>query len=740
MRHKLLIICILAIIISNMLGITQIINNRIYDYFIIFNQKQTNNTNVIIIGIDNKSIKRIGYWPWERRVYANVLDKVIKASPAVIGINLYFANTDGTSEDDQILIKTLKEFENIIISTKYEPKENEEIHSEILSGHIFPSIKRGHVLLENNEIIRHFSPYLIFPAFSIEILRLYYDQKPVLKSKLPEGLKDLLYQKEKFMDKSTSNILIDYHRKPTRFKTYSFTDVLYDKVPLKVFKDKIVLLGVSDQELSNLFATPLSLQKDRRYSVSIEMQAQIIDSLMDYRGLTELSTILVNIVSFLIAGLFFFFSRKKNIVYQGLYFIISMALILGIDFVLFKYFALWAPPGILLLLIFLIFSIFIYLTIDKVDNKIIDAIQELKKEEEFALPEIPEEINNKLALLENLTRVIRKDRLRIKSIINNIYSGIMLLNIEGKILWINKASLDMFNMTITTNNKIQDLLPDIYFDDVIKEISKNNIYKQELKINFSEYLLCITPSLDNFDELVAILYDITELKEIDRLKTNMMRMVSHEIKTPLMNIVLASETINFQPDNENFLPSNSIIQKSADQILSTIDNYLNINKLESNMMKLNLKETNLVCLIEKCIDIQSLHAAKNNIKLVPEYNNIADVICDETLIEIVINNLLSNSIKYSANNSTVRIKLELENQYVNISVIDTGIGIAEDEQDRIFDKFYRAKNNDDLQVLGTGLGLAIVQGILHLHNTAITLNSSHGKGSVFSFKLSCAEI
>ena len=405
---------------------------------------------------------------------------------------------------------------------------------------------------------------------------------------------------------------------------------------------------------------------------------------------------------------------------------------------MYKYFALWFPPAILLILLVVIFSNLLFFTADKVDHELINSINTLKNDEGFTFLEVPEELHNKFEVLNELTNVIRKDRLRIKSIINNIFSGIFLLDNYGKILWANEFSLNIFKTHLVLENNINQLIEEVHFSEVIKEINEIGIYKRELILKPYEFILYIKPTIKNNNEFVAILYDITELKEIDRLKTNMIRMVSHEIKTPIMNIMLATETITLLLSQKNVFNQLEIINKSSDHIINTINNFLNLNKLETNAMKSNIIEANLIDLIEKCLDIQNVQAAKKDIEIELIHDSIPSVQMDENLMEIVINNLLSNAVKYSYDHSKIIVKLERDTQHVLVSIIDTGIGIPEDEVESVFEKFYRSTNNENLNVSGTGLGLSIVKAILQLHQSEIDLQSDYQKGTTFSFKLMIA--
>ncbi|MEW5819687.1 MAG: ATP-binding protein, partial [Cyanobacteriota bacterium] len=124
-----------------------------------------------------------------------------------------------------------------------------------------------------------------------------------------------------------------------------------------------------------------------------------------------------------------------------------------------------------------------------------------------------------------------------------------------------------------------------------------------------------------------------------------------------------------------------------------------------------------------------------NIELSFKSAELPEIMLDENQITLAVNNLLSNALKYSPDNSLIIIKTEKVNNMAELSVIDSGIGIASDELDKIFDRFYRSKDNKKHNIYGTGLGLSIVKKIIEVHGGEVSLKSTYGEGSTFCFTL-----
>ena len=189
MKYKIIFIALFIIIISNYSGFTETINNRVYDNFIIYNQAEKSNKDIVIISIDNKSLDEIGYWPWRRTLFASVINKIIKAKPAVIGINLIFSKTQGVASDDEVLYSALKSFPDIVLSRKFKLFSRKKMTLLVPDKTIFPDIKSSHILLDKKDVIRKISPFKVIPAFSLMVLKLYYEKENYLE--IPSALAKL---------------------------------------------------------------------------------------------------------------------------------------------------------------------------------------------------------------------------------------------------------------------------------------------------------------------------------------------------------------------------------------------------------------------------------------------------------------------------------------------------------------------------------------------------------------------
>lgn len=735
-----LIITIIIALILNYLGLFEAINTRIYDNLIIFNKSKKVNNTIVIVKIDKDSIKTIGQWPWKRSAYIKALNNLNNAGAAVIGINLAFTEKKD-SEDDSKLYKTLKKLPHVVLSATYIYKQigPKEIYLPVFS--IYPDITHAHTNIKYSEksVIRNLRLFNFYPAFSLQVLKYYYAHNKVASGSLHNKIQEWFKFIEKNHYNSKETMLIDYKRTPLQFKQYSFIDIYNGNFEARNIKDKIILIGLTQQSRVTGYATPFT-GVETLSTTPVELQAQIIDSLLNFRNLQEINSIVQYILAITLAIGFFFFTRGKRAFYQGILFVSFIFILALCNFILFKFFALWVPPGFLIILLFSTFGLSVYFTTTKLDNKLIEYINNINKSENIPLIELPEGIENRLDALSRLTEIINDDRQTIKAIIDGVNNGIVVFNNKGTIVWSNTFILKLFPDSLILNQNIDTIFKPLTINDVTENLLNKSFYKLELAFNNKDYICIINPIKSSSNLYVLIMNDITDLKEIDRLKTEMVRMVSHELKSPLMVIQVSSEMISFDKKNEESIDQNvENITEATSFMLETINNFLNLNKLESNLIEINIIPENIAELIHKIIRLQEPIAADRNIdiRFTPS-DNLPEVLMDQNQITIVLNNLISNAIKYSEDNKQIDITVERENAYLKISVIDYGIGIPEKDVERIFDKFFRSENNEKKDIKGTGLGLAIVSRIINMHNGEINVTSEYKNGSCFYFSLPIA--
>ncbi len=235
-----------------------------------------------------------------------------------------------------------------------------------------------------------------------------------------------------------------------------------------------------------------------------------------------------------------------------------------------------------------------------------------------------------------------------------------------------------------------------------------------------------------------------ELLHATRLKDEFLATMSHELRTPLNAIIGMSEGLQeevFGPLNEDQLKWVAMTEKSGRHLLSLINDILDVSKIAAGKLDLDIAPVNLISLCNSSLDFIKQQAASKQIKIQSEIlADIASVNVDERRIKQVLINLLSNAIKFTPANGNVDLRVLLKPQengekYICFEVIDTGIGIASEDQSKLFQPFIQIDSKFNRQYTGTGLGLAIVKQVVELHGGNVDLRSQVGEGSCFMVNL-----
>lgn len=236
-----------------------------------------------------------------------------------------------------------------------------------------------------------------------------------------------------------------------------------------------------------------------------------------------------------------------------------------------------------------------------------------------------------------------------------------------------------------------------------------------------------------------VLDTIALRKEKDMLRDQFAAIVSHELKSPLGAIqqnVFVLESQLSKTANEDQLFRLERIKSRISDLLGLINTWLRVVSADIENLQDDFKPISIEDIILKAIEIIEPQAIRKNIQMITDFNNSTSQISGDsgTLIEVFVN-LIGNAIKFSRIGSNVQINIsEIEDKFIEISVSDSGIGIAEDDLPFIFDAFYRGKPKSDSEE-GSGLGLAISKRIIEVHKGYIAVESEFGKGSIFTVKL-----
>lgn len=233
--------------------------------------------------------------------------------------------------------------------------------------------------------------------------------------------------------------------------------------------------------------------------------------------------------------------------------------------------------------------------------------------------------------------------------------------------------------------------------------------------------------------------EIDQLKQSEKYRKDFLGNVSHELKTPIFNIqgyilTLLDGGLEDPSINHLYLKRS---ERSINRMINIVEDLESISRLESGELKMELKDFNLIPLIQEVFELQEMIARQKAIRLIMDYPSSKPVLvyADRKRIMEALNNLVVNSIKYGKKKGRTIISLTEKEDLVYVQVSDNGLGMEEKELPRIFERFYRIDKSRSRDQGGTGLGLSIVKHIMEAHNQKITVRSVPDEGSTFTFSL-----
>jgi signal transduction histidine kinase len=235
----------------------------------------------------------------------------------------------------------------------------------------------------------------------------------------------------------------------------------------------------------------------------------------------------------------------------------------------------------------------------------------------------------------------------------------------------------------------------------------------------------------------TILRNIEELKEVDTLRRDLIANISHDIRTPIAIIHGYIETLIMKHDSLDAKKQKEYLQtilKSTERLKRLMSDLFELSKLESRQVKPKMEPFFMFDLLQDLSNKYKLLALEKNIDLETELSSKMPVVYgDIALIERVLQNLVDNALSYTPERGKVKIKMEQVSKQVQVSIMNTGQGIASKDLPKIFDRYYKVETNKTTQ--GTGLGLAIVKNILEIHQSDIQVESQNHGNTIFSFNL-----
>jgi two-component system, OmpR family, phosphate regulon sensor histidine kinase PhoR len=338
--------------------------------------------------------------------------------------------------------------------------------------------------------------------------------------------------------------------------------------------------------------------------------------------------------------------------------------------------------------------------------------------------------------IKNAFDKLDRQRSELESIIDSLKEGLIVVDEKGVIVYCNASLKAIIGGEPAVEGKFYwEALGRPQFMELIDKARSDRLkLLEEVEIEGKAFL-CSATRVKGADEIVLVLHDVTSMKELERIKRDLVSSVSHELRTPLTSIKGFAETLEEEVGEEqrHYV---EVIRRNTDRLINIVRDLLLLSQLEeTDRPGLEIEEIDLGKLAERAVSIFEGQSSQKGLTFTVDVDpGLSSVPADPFKIEQVLINLLDNAVKYT-DAGEVRLLIRPEGDSVRIEVRDTGIGIPGDKLSRVFERFYVVDKSRSRKTGGTGLGLSIVKHIVLLHGGEIDVKSAPGKGSSFIVKL-----
>ncbi|ADQ40973.1 integral membrane sensor signal transduction histidine kinase [Caldicellulosiruptor acetigenus I77R1B] len=334
----------------------------------------------------------------------------------------------------------------------------------------------------------------------------------------------------------------------------------------------------------------------------------------------------------------------------------------------------------------------------------------------------------------NESNVLRK---RLTSLLDSLDIGIIFFDVNKRILMFNRGAENI----LETNLKVGfSLLECARVYELFEFLFQQDINEKELEVSINNKTKFLKVSKkrisyeDNKEGVLFILSDITFLKKLERIRSDFVANVSHELKTPLTSIKGFVETLKDGAIDDKDVATKflNIIEVEVERLVRLINDLLYLSEIENAAMPILEEKVVVKEVVLESIELLKIKAEKKNIQLDVKVQEGLEMNIYRDWLKQIFINLIDNAIVYNKENGKVWVTVEKSDSTVTIKVKDTGIGIPEKEIERIFERFYRVDKGRSRKLGGTGLGLSIVKHIVELYGGKVWVESQEGIGSEFT--------
>jgi CHASE2 domain-containing sensor protein len=726
----------LAVVLLALTGLTQRADNVVYD---LLSQAGAHapRDDIVIVAIDNRSIRDLGRWPWARSRHADLLQQIAKAGAKAVAYDVLFVDPDPDPAQDLALAGAMREAGKVLLPVTFDVPGDNGAPFRLIPP--IPPLKAaaaglGQVNLQFDPdgVVRRAMlaeddgtttwPHLMEAAY-----------------RLVTGADSAVYAKEaaRAPDRTkglwrSRPILIPFAGPPGRFRTIAFSDLVRGETPPEFIKDKIVLVGATADGLGDRYSTPLS--GGQEVMAGVEVQANVLDALLSGRAIRPLGPAVTAALSLaplwlLLIGFVSFLPRTNMVL--GAVLIVATFALCGTALVLAR---VWVPPMAAVLGVLFVYPFWSWRRLEASSAYMLAELSRFAEEPEL-LPALAaprgglgsDAVAREVGLMQGAVGRMRELRRFARDTLQGLPDATLVAGLDGRVSLANRAACILFEDLTgepPDHKRLADLLALFGTgegDDVTAKGQAFQLRREPLSSTTGEPI----------GEIVRFT-DISALRAAGRQREQVLQLLTHDMRSPQVSILSLLES----PGEDKPPPGLARrIESYARRTLALADDFVHLARAES--APLTLEEIDLGALMLDAADDLWPQASAKGVSVKAQAPDEEYLVrADRSLMTRALINLIGNAVKYTDAGGEVTAGVWRDGQDIVCAIADTGRGMAPEQLARLFERFHRgaaAKSSD-----GVGLGLAFVQTVIQRHGGRIGCDSVEGRGSTFTLRLPAA--
>jgi CHASE2 domain-containing sensor protein/signal transduction histidine kinase len=777
-----LLLCVILLTLAAIMGYQNglgRLDQTIYDRLVQTHTRPARN-DIIIVNIDDYSLAQLGRWPWARNIHAQLLNRLAKARPRAIGLDLILTepehpDANGERPGDVALAKAIAASHRIVLPIAMQSNGSglgtgfpidEFASSAAELAHINTEIDHDGVV--RSVFLKEGQNGLWWPQFAVALRDIGEPNfgkngdlnLPGVIASAPIGATANSWQRNYQMH-------IPYSGGSGHFTSVPYVSVLRGEVPDSFFANKYVLIGATAAGLGDQYPTPMA--GDTAMS-GVEIHANILASLLDHQTIRIASTwqvVLFSVMPALLVMLaYMLFSPRFSLALNAILFLL---VIIASDYTLRA--GLWIAPSAALIALLLTYPLWSWRRLEAAIAYLGLEFTRLDQEPHL-LPEaqdtkVPHPIQdllaNRIQAMEKAARRVRDLRHFVSDSLDSLPDATLICTVDGHVLLANRLAVSYFSTlgitltdallpylfnTMRSPQPLDQATPEAFnwWDLIDLQKVQSRPHGIEVRDENDHDLLiksaaCYSAKNKLAGWIVSVV-DISVIRSAERSRDETLRFISHDMRAPQSSILALLE---MQRDPDMALPLDEFftrVEKASRKTLDLADNFVQLARAESQEYR--FEEADFQDVLNDAVDEMWVQAHAKRIHIaveIPEREFVAKI--DRPLMTRVLINLISNAIKYSSADTRITCTLKLQKAIAHpmivVAVSDQGQGIAQTDQLKLFRRFQRIYHPDQPRQEGVGLGLVFVKTVVERHQGYIGLISKPGEGTTFTISLPMAQ-